>query len=450
MQKQKSLPDCRVKVVKMRLCALAVALLLTQLTFSLNVAEHPVELLPVEESDPIQDVDYMGHSKAATTEELYGHAPQTQLVNPQLTLYRVNGVISGDDTPSQQYLQPSTVQQPPVFSSYVRNLGKDVDDGSMDVDPADVQRALRIAGRAETNSLRVARRARIYQRRTKKRMDGMDRSNRKFRQRITGRANGIDDRVSALNTQVSLFKGQTRSKFDTVASQVQGLNRAVAGYSAVSGTVIRQGQKIDSSQVRINGISSQVGTLQATVSRARSRINDLVSQINVINRASASKGTETNRRISALNSRIAQLQAAGASASQLSYSKISSLQSKIRNMRLDSIQYRQQVAKSMQALITNIRDLRASINSVKQSAAADVARVRKMRGPQGAPGYLSHTLPPFCVRVISCELFSSPPLQLPRSPRQRRSTWQEWRWPRARRQAERVSVFSRGRGWSHE
>ncbi len=57
-------------------------------------------MLPVEESDPIQDVDYMGHSKAATTEELYGHAPQTQLVNPQLTLYR-GYIISGYDTPSQ-------------------------------------------------------------------------------------------------------------------------------------------------------------------------------------------------------------------------------------------------------------------------------------------------------------------------------------------------------------
>jgi hypothetical protein len=404
----------------MRICTVATALLLAQMSFSLNVAERPVELLPVAESDPVRDVDYMGHSKAAVTEELYGGAPRTQLVNPQLTLYRVNGVISGDDTPSQQYLQPNTVQQAPVFSSYVRNLGKDVDDGSMDVDPADVQRALRIAGRSETNSLRVARRVRIYQRRTKKRLDGMDRSNSKYRQRITARANGIDDRVSALKNQVQMFQGQTGSKFATVASQVQGLNSAVAGYSVVRDTVIRQGQKIDRAQVRASAISSQVGALQATVVRARSRINSLRSQINAINSAAGSKGVQTNRRINALNNRIAQLKAAGSSASQLSFSKISSLQSKIRNMRLENIRYRQQVAKSMQALITNIRDLRASINSVKQSTAAAVARVRKMRGPQGAPGCEARHC---CCTVILCvilllcmSLIITPPSSVPLVP----------------------------------
>lgn len=377
----------------MRLITCVVALLLVQLflivhlPLAVNIAEQPVELLPIQESNPIEDVDHMGNSEGAVTEKLFGGAPVTPLVNPQLTLYRVNGIISGDDSPSQQYLQPNSIPQTPVFSSYVRNLGKDVDDGSMDVDPADVQRALRISGRAETNSLRVAKRVRIYQRRTKNRLDGMDRSNRKFRQRITARANGIDDRVSALNNKVDMFKGQTRSKFSTVASQVQGLNRAVAGFSVVKDTVIRQGQKIDRSQVRVNGISSQVGALQATVSSARSRINNLVSQINAINRGAASKGRETSSRINALNNRIAQLQAAGSSAAQLSYSKISSLQSKVREMRMESIRYRQQVAKSMQDLITNIKDLRASINSVKQSTAAAVARVRKMRGPQGPPGY---------------------------------------------------------------
>jgi len=373
----------------MRLCAFVVVLLLlAQLSSGVNVADQPVELLPVEASNPIDDVDYMGHSKAAVTEELFGESPRTPLINPQLTLYRVNGVIAGDDTPSQQYLQPGgmNIQQAPVFSNYARNLGKDVDDGSMDVDPADVQRSLRIAGRAETNSLRVAKRVRIYQRRTKNRLNGMDRSNRQFRQRITARANGIDDRVSALNNNVDLFKGQTRSKFDTVDNQVQGLNRAVAGYSVVRDTVIRQGQKIDGTNVRVNGISSQVGVLAASALKARARINALLSQINNINSAAASKGSDTGRRINALKNRIAQLKAAGASAAQLSYSKISSLQSKIRNMRVDSMRYRQQVAKSMQALIKNIRDLRSSIKSVKQSTAAAIARVRKTRGPQGAPG----------------------------------------------------------------
>jgi len=370
----------------MRLCAFAAVLLLAQLSSGVNVADQPVELLPVEASNPIDEVDYMGHSKAAVTEELFGASPQTPLINPQLTLYRVNGVIAGDDTPSQQYLQPAGIQQAPVFSNYARNLGKDVDDGSMDVDPADVQRSLRIAGRAETNSLRVAKRVRIYQRRTKNRLDGMDRSNRQFRQRITARANGIDDRVSALNNNVDLFKGQTRSKFDAVGSQVQGLNSAVAGYSVVRDTVIRQGRKIDGTNVRINGISSQVGVLQASALRARTRINKLLSQINSMNAASASKGSDTSRRINALINRISQLKAAGASAAQLSYSKISSLKSKIRDMRLDSIRYRQQVAKSMQALIGNIRDLRASIKSVKQSTASAIARVRKMRGQPGPPG----------------------------------------------------------------
>jgi hypothetical protein len=396
----------------MQLTNFAITLLVVQLfvlvhlSSAVNLSEQPVELLPIQESNPIEDVDQMGNAEAAVTEKLFGGAPVTPLVNPQLTLYRVNGIISGDDTPSQQYLQPNNVPQSPVFSSYARNLGKDIDDGSMDVDPADVQRALRISGRAETNSLRVAKRVRIYQRRTKNRLDGMDRSNRKFRQRITARANGIDDRVSALGSKVDMFKGQTRSKFNTVASQVQGLNRAVAGFSVVKDTVIRQGQKIDRSQVQVNGISSQVGALQSTVSNARTRINDLVSQINAINRGAASKGRETSSRIKALNNRIAQLQAAGSSAAQLSYSKISSLQSKIRAMRMESIRYRQQVAKSMQALITNIKDLRASIKSVKQSTAAAVARVRKMRGPPGSPGYrlpiLSHYL-----RVLpSCSFFS--------------------------------------------
>jgi outer membrane murein-binding lipoprotein Lpp len=371
----------------MRLITCAVALLLVQLSLAVKTAEKPVELLPIQDSNPIEDVDGMGNSQAAVTEQLFGGAPVTPLVNPQLTLYRVNGIISGDDTPSQQYLQPNNVPEAPVFSSYARNLGTDVDDGSMDVDPADVQRALRISGRAETNSLRVAKRVRIYQRRTKNRMDGMDRSNRKFRQRITARANGIDDRVSALKNAVDMFKGRTRSKFNTVDNQVQDLNRAVVGYAVVKDTVIRQGQKIDSSQVQVNGISSQVGALQATVSRARSRINNLVSQINAINSEAATKGKQTVTRIKALNDRIAQLQAASSSAAQVSYSKISSLQSKIRQMRLESIRYRQQVASSMQDLITNIKDLRASINSVKQSTAAAVARVRKMRGPQGPPGY---------------------------------------------------------------
>jgi chromosome segregation ATPase len=226
----------------------------------------------------------------------------------------------------------------------------------------------------------------------------MDRSNRTFRQRITGRANGIDDRVSALKNQVQMFQGQTRSKFATVASQVQGLNSAVAGYSVVKDAVIRQGQKIDRSRDRVNGISSKVGALQATVTRARSSINNLVSKINVLNRAAGSNSAETNRRISALNNRIAQLKAAGSSAAQLSHSKISSLQTKIRNMRLDSIRYRQQAAKSMQDLITNIRDLRASIRSVQQSTAAQIDRVRKMRGPQGAPGYGT----PFDALFFSC------------------------------------------------
>jgi hypothetical protein len=385
----------------MRLITCAVALLLVQLSLTVNIAEKPVELLPIQDSNPIEDADHMGNSQAAVTEKLFGGAPVTPLVNPQLTLYRVNGIISGDDTPSQQYLQPNSVPAAPVFSSYARNLGKDVDDGSMDVDPADVQRALRISGRAETNSLRVAKRVRIYQRRTKNRLDGMDRSNQKYRQRITARANGIDDRVSALNNQVDLFKGQTRSKFDTVANQVQGLNRAVAGYAVVKDTVIRQGQKIDRSQVQVNGISSQVGALQSTVSRARSRINDLRSQINAINSGAFVKGKETSSKIRALNNRISQLQAAGSSAAQLSYSQISSLQSKIREMRLESIRYRQQVAKSMQALITNIKDLRASINSVKQSTSDAVARVRKMRGPQGPPGYVS----PMC--FFQCEVLLS-------------------------------------------
>jgi hypothetical protein len=437
----------------MRLITCAVALLLVQLSLTVSIAEKPVELLPIQDSNPVEDVDYMGNSQAAVTEQLFGGAPVTPLVNPQLTLYRVNGIISGDDTPSQQYLQPNSVPAAPVFSSYARNLGKDIDDGSMDVDPADVQRALRISGRAETNSLRVAKRVRIYQRRTKNRLDGMDRSNQKYRQRITARANGIDDRVSALNNQVDLFKGQTRSKFDVVANQVQGLNRAVAGYAVVKDTVIRQGQKIGRSQVQVNGISSQVGALQATVSRARSRINDLRSQINAINRGASVKGRETSSKIRALNNRILQLQSAGSSAAQLSYSKISSLQSKVREMRLQSIRYRQQVAKSMQALITNIKDLRASINSVKQSTADAVARVRKMRGPQGPPGYLS----PMC--FVTAKSFSLILLLFPHSlqcpwfpwcPGQRWGSRQEWRRPRACRKVERFPVLSCGRRWGHE
>jgi outer membrane murein-binding lipoprotein Lpp len=450
-------PQFRSQIVIMRLFAFIVTILLV--SGGVSAVEHPVELLPVQASDPIEDVDYMGNSKAAVTEELFGGAPQTPLVNPKLTLYRVNGIISGDDTPSQQYLQPNDVQQAPV-SSYVRNLGKDVDDSSMDVDPADVQRALRIAGRAETNSLRVARRARIYQRRTKNRMDGMDRSNREFRQRITGRANGIDDRVSALNNQERIFEGQTRSKFGAVADQVQGLNRAVAGFSVVRDTVIRQGQRIDKAKARANGISSQVGNLEAVVARARSKISNLVTRINTMNQAAASNSADTSRRIDSLKNRIAQLKAAGVSAAQLSYTQISSLQTKIRDMGLDSIHYRQQVANSMKELISNIKDLRASINAVKSSTADAVAHVSKMRGPQGPPGYCSPNkflLPCSTIHVYmvpSCAFIHlTLPLQccrLPWRPGQRWSARQEWRWPSPNREVKRLSILSGGRRWSHE